>query len=531
MPRPEIRTTIRDLLDGKPVGRRGFLIGAGAAGITGAAILTGCDSPSHRRNTGAPNDHDPKPPPVDNNLRILNPEVKIWPKPQGNESNNGPTDKTNLTPEQMQRLKAPVFTLTHTVSDGETMNDLVSRYYDKALVDDGVALRAIKAANTNERIPNPDNIYAGDKLYIPITEPVIERFNGPDPIGQAAEKYRFNPDAIRKLNVGGDPGIVYLPKQASPQLKDQESLYVVKGEDKTYFSIAQKKGYNLATLLGRNRPDASALQLGHILIVKPESEAPKVETPNTTIPDTVPTTRPATSPPTIDVKDVDAKIKQLEKDRNYPNGVYDQSERAAALEQDITIERLKKVQPTPEGYGKFLKTINRDFAGAFEDADTTRHPYQIIDHPDYFIIHHTAYGYREGLAGVQQFIQSVVNESLSVQWLIDGDGTPYQLVRKPKVACNQAYGVNQYSTGVEIMTNDSKAQGSITEKQLTSALYLAYYVTTQIYGRNKSELDSVVVGHREIDDRKGQNDGKPDFFKSAMDPFRDKLDDFAKQMK
>lgn len=80
------------------------------------------------------------------------------------------------------------------------------------------------------------------------------------------------------------------------------------------------------------------------------------------------------------------------------------------------------------------------------------------------------------------------------------------------------------------MTDDSRAQGSLTEKQLTSALYLAYYINSEVYKNNKNDMKAV-VGHREIDDRVGTLNGKPDFFKNTMDAFRTKLDSLARQMR
>lgn len=181
-------------------------------------------------------------------------------------------------------------------------------------------------------------------------------------------------------------------------------------------------------------------------------------------------------------------IAALESQRKW-EGVIDGTLSSAELEQRITMEKLKDVHLTPEGYREFVRSINTEYAGSFEEGGTL--------------------------------------------WLIDREGIPYLLVRNPKQAANHALPFNRVSTGVEIMTDGTRAQGSLTPKQLETALYLSYYAHTEVYGYPPSRLEEVVVGHRDINDRTGKGTaGKPDFFTDVIEEaVLPKLIDLAVQLR
>lgn len=459
------------------------------------------------------------------NQRMLDPEIHIRELPGKNSNGGGQHEDesdSDFSFEERIRFNAPVFTLVHTVATGESMSSIARRYYAPGLIENGVAQRALIAANA-EAHPNPNIIRPTDKLYIPIAEPAVVRAEGKNPLEEVARKYGFSLRSIQALNQGEVKDVVYLPIHAMPKLKEGETFYVTKATDSSYYGIVQTGDYNLATLLGRNRPDASRLEHGHILIVKKGEEVLAVPLPTTTA--------PSTTVPEPEVIEDGQSVRQLVGQRSWTNEI-DGSLRSAELEQKITVERFKNVKLTAEGYRKFVRSLNTEFAGVFEEANTI-HPVGIITNPEYFILHHTAQGYKDNRAGVEQFIQSITNNKLSVQWLIDRHGATYLLVKNPKQACNHARSLNSVSTGVEIMTDETRAQGSLTEKQLESALYLAYYVHTQVYGYGMGRLDEVIVGHRDINDRKGVGTaGKPDFFTSVMrGAVLPKLKKFAAQLR
>ncbi len=208
------------------------------------------------------------------------------------------------------------------------------------------------------------------------------------------------------------------------------------------------------------------------------------------------------------------RINTLTAERRWDGEILRSSE-ADKLEDQITLEKLSQIKLSPEGYEKFKNSINTEFVRAFENAGSL-HPSGIIKNPEHFILHHTGMGYKDGKEGVKQFINGMAINGFSVQWLIDREGIAYLLVRNPLQAANHAAPRNTTSTGVEIMTDATRAQGSLTFEQLQASLYLAYYVNTEIYDNAPEDLKSV-VGHRHVNEAtKTGTTGKPDFTEEVI---------------
>lgn len=444
------------------------------------------------------------------------------------------TTEVELDEVGIARLEGPVFTLVHTVSEGENLTMLARRYYQPEIFESGLAIEALLASNPG-LAANPDLLKKDLALFIPIAEPVIVEPSGDKPLEVAASKYGFSIRSLIALNGNQQKyNHIYLPIHANPTLRGNEKLIVMPQGAQSYYGIAKENNYDLAKLLGRNRPDASRLENGHLIIVSDDNDTPEVP-PATS--DEVPATPPrrqTTTTTTPESRDGGASGEALISQRTWSE-VIDGSLESAMLEQAITIEKLNNIELTVDGYRNFVASINIEYAGVFEEAGTT-HPAGIIENPEYFILHHTAYGYKEGTAGTQQFIQSMINNRLAIQWLIDREGNTYQLVRDPRYASNHARGLNEKSTGVEVMTDSTKAQGSLTNQQLAAMLYLALYVHAEVYEKSSEEIEDVVVGHRDINDRLSRpgetfgTAGKPDFFTDVMEVIWPKLKKLAEEI-
>lgn len=521
------------------ISRRALLLGvlgAGAALLIGNRMLGNDDSdglaqaePTYEPNTGS---------------KPFNPEVKI--RDHAVEFGDAdPTEHEESTVNQLRRV-APVFTLVHTVKSGETVDQLASRYYSSPVngktteeQTSDIAHKALTAAN---ELNEDGDINVGQVLYIPISEPVAIKKDGKT-TAEIAALWGFSVESIEAVNAGReqDPkhdGLedwLYLPAQQMPSLADRERVYVLERTEDgptTYFGIAKELGTGLSTLIGRNKPDPAHLEYGHVLVASTES----LDTTTTTAQPTTTTTiapKHPKDPTPKDPGDGDGVTPEdLIKQRTWTGEIV-RTDQTDKLEQNISIERIEEIVLTREGYDAWLKTIDaKTYVSVFEEAGTVWTEKGILDDPQYFIIHHTAQGVEPGVTGMERLTNSIKNNRLSVQWSINQESETYQLVTNPKIACSHAYEVNDKATGVELVTDMTRAQGSVTTEQLTNAMYLAYYVVTDIYGKDATgDLKEIVVGHREINDRLGVGtEGKPDFFEGAMDMFRAKLSEFAHEM-
>lgn len=525
----------------RPITRRSFIFGA-AAVVTGLAVheLRGCS------------DESKAVPEVDNHFEpgsgeaILNPEVKVRPRNE----DFGDADQVDgeLSTEFLIRRNAPVFTLIHTVKNGDTASEIASRYFtsNPGTLDNSeivsLGLKNIKSANN---LSDDMMIKEGQTLLIPVSEPVAVRRDGMS-LKEISERWGFSVDSIQTLNdeVSDNPAFAdwaYLPMQLIPETEKNEELYVLENKEggpRSYWGIAQELGTGLSTLLARNLVNPTHLEYGHILVVRKEQQdKPTITTTTTlgtttTLPDNPGDPRDPGNPGDKDGITPEDMIAQ----RAWTGEIV-RTDENDKLEQNISVERMEEIVLTPEGYNDFIGSIDTETLGeAFEIAGTTYHKNGkelIIDDPEFFIIHHTAQGVERGVSGMERLTTSILGNGLSVQWAINQDDLTYRLVTNPKIACNHAYGHNSKSTGVELVTDGSRAQGSVTNEQLASAMYLAYYVVTEVYGKKITEdtIKELIVGHREINDRTelGKR-GKPDFFEGAMDKFRERVLTLVEQL-
>jgi hypothetical protein len=523
-------------IDDSRIGRRGFMLGAGAA-----ATLALLGIRATRPDNEAPQSTEPVPTTGEAIVR----QMTVSMRPRAEDFGDADTSEVEETDAQRLRRVAPVFTITHTVQPGESVLGLARQYYlqsDTFDREQTVSLGA-QAIAANARLSGDMLLAEGQQLYIPVSEPVVVPNEGKS-IKQLAAELGYDSEVLEAINTDNPPeadGFVYLPIQQMPSLRDGEQVYVVTpaddGHQVTYYGIAQELGTGLSTLIGRNKPVPSHLEYGHILIASiPDTSRDTTSTSTTTTAPATPTTTEPTPEPPVTGDEDGVTPEDLIAERSWSDEIVRTVENDE-LEQNITIERLEEVQLSPEGYEAWLGTIDRDtFLTVFEQAGTL-HPAGVIDAPRYFVVHHTAQGVEPGVLGMQRLTGSMIGAGLSVQWTIthaepDGGSKTYQLVSDPKLACNHAYGINDQSTGVELISDETRAQGSLTREQLTEALYLAYYVVSKIYGKDPTQnLEDIVVGHREINDRLDVGSaGKPDFFEDVMVQFRAKLQGFAEDM-
>lgn len=513
--------------------RRRFLAGIGAVG---AGVVLGIRA---NRDDSVPATDEVEPgyePSAGEEL--FNPIVKIRPRVE----DFGDIEVSEAEQSTAERLRraAPVFTLVHTVRAGETVSELARRYYaprstDSADVDEAfiAGITGLGAAN---HLDDEGSINEGQQLYVPISEPVSVELDGRT-VADIAAEWGFSQTAVEAVNADPEQtvpldNVLYLPVQRMPDLAEDEEVYVVgrqeNGDPTTYYSIAQARGTGLSTLIGRNKPDPARLESGHVLI----ASAPEADEPTPTVPTTPPSVPSDPASPEVPREPDDGVTpEELISTRTW-SGEIVRTHENDELEQDITIERIEDITLSREGYENWLSSIDTEtFVEVFERAKTL-HPAGELSSPEYFIIHHTAQGVEAGVTGMERLTSSMVNNGLSVQWAINQENETYQLVTNPKLACNHAHGINPRSTGVELVTDSTRAQGSVTTEQLASAIYLAYYVVTEVYGKDPTgDLKGVVVGHREINDRLDVGSaGKPDFFEESMDEFRGKLSAFAEAM-
>lgn len=516
---------------GPLINRRRFMVGAAAAVLAGltANQLRGCDSDITDGVPEIDNSFEPG-----SGQEILDPEVKI--RPKGEDFGDADQVEGELSELHIVRHNAPIFTLIHTVKKGDTASGLATRYFTAdadGLSGDAVielGLKNIRAANN---LGEDMMINEGQSLYIPISEPVAIRRDGMS-LEEIAEAWGFSKEAVLALNdiEGSSPdasGWAYLPMQRIPETKDGEGLYVLENKEDgptSYWGVAQELGTGLSTLLARNLVDPEHLEYGHILVVSEEYQDNNLTTTTTTAPNTTTTTTPGNTDPVNPGDEDGISPEDLIAQRTW-DGEIVRTDENDKLEQEISVERMEEVVLTAEGYRLFVDSIDTTtFGSVFEEAGTTYHrdgKEFVIDEPEFFVIHHTAQGVEPGIAGMERLTKSILGNGLSVQWAINQDNHAYRLVTDPKIACNHAYNHNAISTGVELVTDNTRAQGSVSNEQLASAMYLAYYVVTEFYGREITEdnISDLIVGHREINDRTGKGKaGKPDFFEGAMDEFR-----------
>jgi LysM repeat protein len=526
-------------LDESRIGRRGFMIGAGAAATL---ILLGIRA--SRPDSQPGQSADEVSPLASGETTALQMEIAMRPRAEAfGDADISEVEETNA--ERLRRV-APVFTIVHTVQAGESASLLSRLYYAPSETFDRDETQALglQAIAANGRLSGDMPLAVGQQLYVPVSEPVVVPNNGKT-LEEVAADYGYDSEALRVINAGNPPeadGYTYLPVQQMPTIRDSEQLYIVTPADDdhliTYYGIAQELGTGLSTLIGRNKPVPSHLEYGHVLVAsKPaeSSDTTSTTTTTSTPPSTTTTTEPAGEPRSPGDED-GVTPEDLIAERAWSGEIVRTIENDE-LEQDITIERLEEVQLNREGYEAWLETIDRDtFRTVFEQAGTL-HPEGSLDAPRYFVVHHTAQGVESGILGMQRLTGSMIGSGLSVQWAIThaepgGGSKTYQLVSDPKLACNHAFGINDQSTGVELISDDSRAQGSLTTEQLTEALYLAYYVVSEVYEKDPTQnLEDIVVGHREINDRLDVGSaGKPDFFEGVMVQFRAKLQAFAEDI-
>lgn len=488
-------------------------------------------------------------------VRVFNPEVVIR-EPSVNPSEGCCSDASSgedgfkITPENVVetvRREAPVFTLVHTVEAGDTVEAIVNRYYGASeasitTTTDGeeLPLAAFLAANPIDDI---DQIEIDRELYIPVADPVIVQKHG-RALAEIAAEWGLSETSLAAVNSRRGSSahhegselteeFVVLPMQLLPEKDTNETeVFVVKpGGPATYYSIAEQTSGDLAAIVGSNKPEPTRLEFGHMLRIAKNQTKPA--------PPTV-TTEPGREPEPPSDDKIDHGIEHpadktpdaLRQQRVW-SGELERTHETDDLEQRITQAQLQEITISRNGYLDWVERIDQKLAGVFEEKGVADPDTKVT--PKYFVVHHTAQGYNSdsSYAGVEHMVSSMSNRPTSIQWGIGRGGDTYQLVSDPLVRASHALDFNHEATGVEILTDSDRAQGSITNEQLTEALYLAYYVLTEVYEieATSKNIDAVIRGHRELNDREKKGTlGKPDFFEETMNEFRARVKALANIM-
>lgn len=333
------------------VGRRGFLIGAGA---TAAALLFGIRQTRPDR-TGAPLPETS--PHTSGEREVLRPRIAMRPRPEL--FGDADVSEAEQTDAEYLRRIAPVFTVVHTVGQGETISGLARRYYAPSASIDadetlGWGIRAIAAANG---LSDETELSQGTELYVPISEPVVIASKGKS-LADIATEWGFSVESLRAVNADNAEGTddyVFLPVQQMPTLADDERLYLVEhaedGHMMTYYSIAQELGTGLSTLIGRNKPVPTHLEYGHILVAShPDASGDTTTTTTAATTTTSPTTTttPGSEPAPTPGNEDGVTPEDLIGERDWSGEIVRTTE-SDQLEQDITIERLEEVVLTQIG--------------------------------------------------------------------------------------------------------------------------------------------------------------------------------------
>ena len=524
--------------------RRGFLAGVAVLAVAG---VLGLDRYLNQGGSEGGVDVLEEP---DNEIPTFSPEIHVRDRAQAPECCGGQQTEVELSDAQKLRLGAPVFTLVHTIEEGQTVTSLLERYFDPELVENGIAEQSLFAANPSLS-ENPNIIQIGDEVTIPVSEPAFAEREADETLAEVAERFGFSESAVRQVNDGarlatlGDlqDRYVYLPVQANPSLHNGERLLVVESNPDpdsmtTYFSTATQKELDLSNMIGRNRPAVTHLELGHVLIVRSVDDSTTDQTvdttPDTTAPETTTTTTienpsPPTTPELPDTPE-NPSIEQLKARRSWSERI-DEDDRTITLEdqqleEQITVELVRGIELTREKYEAFREGIDTRFRNVFEEAEVL--PDGIIENPQFHLWHHTAAGYPAGDEGIGVFTQGLIDQALSVQWVIDQDARGHLLVDNPNQIASHAAPRNTVSSGHETMTPESKAQGDIDPAQLEAGMYLSYYILTEVNGYSVDQIDGFIRGHREVNDEFGDGTpGKPDFDELSMNAIRAKIKEFA----
>jgi len=94
----------------------------------------------------------------------------------------------------------PLGTIRYTVQPGDTLYRIASRY--------NTTIRNIQAFNN---IPDPDRIYAGQRLVIPESPPeaIIYTVKSGDTVYAIARRYGTSVDNIVRFNYLANPDLIY----------------------------------------------------------------------------------------------------------------------------------------------------------------------------------------------------------------------------------------------------------------------------------------------------------------------------------
>lgn len=147
--------------------------------------------------------------------------------------------------------------ITHTIARGETLGGIARRY--------GTTVQELAALNS---ISNPDLIYAGRTLRIPVTSSgtqkyVIRRGNT---LSGIAQRYNTTVKELVRLNGITNPNLIYAGDTLIVP-KGSGTSYVVQRGD-TLWAIARKFGTTVNRLASYNGiTNPSRLRVGQVLLI------------------------------------------------------------------------------------------------------------------------------------------------------------------------------------------------------------------------------------------------------------------------